>query len=185
MTFISRLARGAGRITGSALRSPLVKGAAGMVPGLGTALTVASVGMNVMGGIRGSGSGGMPPMPGMPSMPGMGERKIFRNDANVPDALKPYVISRGDLKSYHRAPAGFVIRHDQNGDAFAVPKKIARDYFGWKPAKKPLLSIRDTNAIRRAGTVINKLKKFEKTVQKIANFRAPKTRQILIGKARK
>lgn len=189
-----------GNIARGVMNSPLLKTGLTMakfVPGLGTIASVASLGMAGASMFSGGSSGampGLPPMPGMrggntpmlPSNPKMGNRGIFRNDANLPDALKPFAISKGDLKQYYRAPKGFIIRHDSVGDAYAVPKKIAKAYLGWKPAKKPLLSIRDTNAIRHAGSVINKLTKFEKTVKKIANFHSPRhhapSKNIIIGK---
>lgn len=187
-----------GNIARGVMKSPLLKTGLNigkMVPGLGTVLGAASLGMtaySAVQGLRGAvGGGGMPALPSMgggammlPSNPAMGSRGIFRNDANLPDALKPFAISKGDLKQYYRAPKGFIIRHDSAGDAYAVPKKIAKAYLGWRPAKKPLLSIRDTNAIRHAGSVINKLTKFEKTVKKIANYHAPKhhPKNIIIGR---
>lgn len=179
---IVRSVSGAGlTVARAATRTPLLKA----VPGLGTALSVASIGLTGYQAMQGAmgGGGGLPPGPfgpaGSMNGPGggfagfsggiVGKRTVFGNDPNVPDNLKSQVISKGNLRTYYRAPKGFVVMKDSAGDPMGVPKYIAKMY-GWKPAKKPLLSIRDTSAIRHAGAVISKLKKFNKTVEKIANF---------------
>jgi len=176
-SLFGNIARGIGGAVMSASRSPLMK----VIPGVGTALSVVGAASAVGGmlGIGGSSGGQLPQMPGMPglpSAPGMGDRSILRNDPNLPDMLKPYAISKANLRQYYRAPKGFVIRHDEKGDAYGIPKKLARAYLGWKPAKKPLISIRDTNAIRHAGTAIKKLQKAEKMAKKIANWHSPHAR---------
>lgn len=183
---MSSIVRGAGGLVASAARSPIGKA----IPGVAGAVSVYSA----VSGLGGGGGSSLPPSPFGGSMPKggfgvapmAGNRGIFRNDANVPDNIKPYVISKGDLRQYYRAPKGYVIMKDAKGDPMGVPKYIAKMY-GWKPAKKPLLSIRDTNAIRHSGAVINKLKKFNKTVEKIANFhsspRRGAPRNIIIEKA--
>lgn len=154
------------------------------IPGVGTALTLGSAALSVgsMFGGGGGGGGSLPPSPfggaGPLNGPGggivdprAGQRGWLSNDPNVPENLKGQMLSKQYLRQYYRAPKGYVVMPDAAGDPMGVPKHIAKMY-GWKPAKKPLLSIRDTNAIRHAGSVINKLKKFNKTVQKIANFQA-------------
>lgn len=185
-----------GNVFRAVTRNPLVKIGASFVPGLSTALTVANVaatGYGIMGGVGGAGGfgGAMPALPGgtagnaMPMngpgggfagvSPYAGQRTIFGNDPNVNAQLKGQVISKGNLRQYYRAPKGYVVMKDEKGDPMGVPRAVAKQY-GWKPAKKPLLSIRDTNAIRHAGAVINKLKKFNKTVEKIANFHSTRRR---------
>jgi len=184
-----------GNVFRAVTRSPLVKAGIGLIPGASTALSVASIGSSILGMGGNSGAPSLPMLPGgMGSMntaggfgggisPYAGQRTIFGNDPNVSAALKGSVISKGNLKQYYRAPKGYVVMRDEVGDPMGVPKAIAKQY-GWKPAKKPLLSIRDTNAIRHAGAVINKLKKFNKTVEKIANFhshaRRPALRNIIV-----
>lgn len=189
-SMFGNLVRGIGgagmNVVRAATRSPFLK----VVPGLGTALTVANValtGYNAMQGSMGGGGGSLPPSPfgasgsvygaggGFVPSPYGGQRTVLGNDPNVSEALKGQVISAGNLRTYHRAPRGYVVMRDAKGDPMGVPKHIAKMY-GWKPAKKPLLSIRDTNAIRHAGAVISKLKKFNKTVEKIANFRTKSSR---------
>jgi len=173
-SLFGNIARGIGGAVMSVARSPIAKA----LPVVGTGLSVLGAASSVysMLGSGGSSPGQLPQMPGMPglpSAPGMGDRGIFSNDPNLPEMLKPYAISKGNLKQYYRAPKGFVIRHDAAGDAYGIPKKLAKAYLGWKPAKKPLLSIRDTNAIRHAGVAIKKLQKAEKMAKKIANWHSP------------
>lgn len=177
MSLFGSIARGIGGAVMSVARSPIARA----IPVVGTGLSVLGAVSSVgsMLGVGNSSPGQLPQMPGMPGMPGlpnatgMGDRSVFRNDPNLPDMLKPYAISMANLKHYYRAPKGFVIRHDAKGDAYGIPKKLARAYLGWKPAKKPLLSIRDTNAIRHAGTAIKKLQKAEKMAKHIANWHTP------------
>ena len=173
-SLFGNIARAVGGAVMTVARSPVAKA----IPVVGTGLSVlgaaSSLG-NMLGG-GGSSPGQLPQMPGMPGLPqapGMGDRGIFQNDPNLPEMLKPYAISKANLKQYYRAPKGFVIRHDAVGDAYGIPKKLAQAYLGWKPAKKPLLSIRDTNAIRHAGRAIKKLQRAEKMAKKIANWHSP------------
>lgn len=164
---------GAGRVTAPFLKS---------VPYVGTALTALDLASNVFGGLGGSNAsgntgigGGLPALPGMPgSNPYAGKRTILGNDPNIAAALQGFAISKSHLRMFYRAPKGYVIRHDEKGDAYAIPKALARKYLGWKPAKKPLLSIRDTNAIHHAATAIKKFEKMEKTIKHIANWHAPR-----------
>lgn len=180
-SIFGNIARGLGSAVMSVSRSPIAKA----IPVVGTGLSVLGAASTL--GLFGSSNAGNPAsMPGMPQLPAnskMGDRGIFSNDPNLPDMLKPFAISKGNLKAYYRAPKGFVIRHDEVGDPYGIPKKMARAYLGWKPAKKPLLSIRDTNAIRHAGTAIKKLQKAEKMAKHIANWHSPQknpSRNIIV-----
>jgi len=169
-SIFGKIARGVGKAVMTTARSGIVKN----LPVVGTAATVLS-GASALGLLGGkSGGGGLPALPGMPNMPSVaGDRSIFRNDPNTIAAIKPYAISKANLKQYHRAPKGFVIVFDEVGDPMGVPKALAKLYFGWKPAKKPLLSIRDTNAIRHAGRAIKKLQNAERMAKRIANWKSP------------
>lgn len=174
------LARGAfkgGRAaTGAILSRPGVRAA---IKGTGIGATALAVGQAL---IPQGAKGGLPALPGMPGaggfpgMAGPGERSIFRDDPNVVEALKPWAISVRGLRTYYRAPKGYVVMHDQIGDAYGIPKALAKTYLGWKPAKKPLLSIRDTSALKRAGVAIKKLQNAEKMAKKIANWKTPTRR---------
>lgn len=173
-SLFGNIVRGIGGAVGTVARSPLGK----MVPYLGTALTVGSAVSSLI-----PGQGGMPAMPAMPSNgpgggfvadPRAGKTGWFRNDPNTRKELEASAIAKGDLRVSYRSPArGYVVVRDDNGDPMAIPKHLAKIYYGWKPAKKPLLSIRDTNAIRRAGTAIKKLQRAEKMAKKIANWHTP------------
>jgi len=114
------------------------------------------------------GSGGMPALPtgGMPMLPGagapsiVGDRGIFQNDPNIVAALQPWVISKTNLRQYYRSPIkGYVIRYDSNGDPYAIPKTLARQYLGWKPAKKPPISVGEYQALKKADRTVKKMRK--------------------------
>jgi len=176
----------------------------GMIPGVGNVVSalgaasavygVAKGASSLLGGSGGGAAGGMPALPTLggagnaliPSSPLAGNRTIFGNDPNTIAALKPVAISKGNLRMYYRAPVkGYVVVKDEVGDPMAIPKAYAKAYFGWKPAKKPLLSVRDTNAIRQAGRAIKKLQHAEKMAKSIANWKSPrqqKFKNIIIEK---
>lgn len=171
----------------------------GMIPGLGQVASGIGLATSAYGaykgiqGIVGGGGGGpaLPALPGMPSggggsvpgpmgvfsNPSMGKRSIFRNDPNIIAGLKPWAISKGNLKVCYRAPKGFVIRYDEKGDAFGIPKNLAKQYLGWKAAPKPPISVRDWHSLKRAGNVIEKFKDIEKEAKKIANFHGGPSRR--------
>jgi hypothetical protein len=183
-SLFGNIARGIGGAVMTVARSPVGK----MVPYAGTALSVLGAAGSVLGG---SGSPSLPSLPGMPGMPKgggfagpsalAGDRGWFQNDPNVPDWMKPAAISKTNLKVCYRAPKGYVIRYDEKGDPYGIPRQLAKQYLGWKPAKKPLLSIRDTNAIRQAGRAIKKLQNAEKMAKKIANWKSPtRSKQIFV-----
>lgn len=90
---------------------------------------------------------------------------------DVPDYLKQFSLDDSYLTVMYRAPKGYVVLKDADGRPIPVNKIIAKQMGLWKPGKKPLLSIRDTNALRRASTAINKLKNATKKAKAIANFK--------------
>jgi len=105
-------------------------------------------------------SGGMPlPIPGMGAPTTMGDRGIFQNDPNVIEAVKPWAISKANLKTYYRAPKGFVIVYDQVGDPYALPRKMAMWLRLWKPSPKPPISVGDYQSLKRADRTAKKVKK--------------------------
>lgn len=177
-----------GNIARAVTRSPITKIAASFIPGASAALTVGSLATTAYGAYQAMKTpAGMPALPslgGMPTgggfagglSPYAGKTGIFQNDPNVkgrPD-IEAAAISKANLRVCYRSPQrGYVVVKDSNGDPMAIPKAMAKQYYGWRPAKKPLLSIRDTNAIRRAGTAIKKLQRAEKMAKKIANWHSP------------
>lgn len=146
--------------TPSAVRSlanvPIIKTVAKALPYGATAYAAGDMLFNKGGG---GGLPALPGLPGLPSAPGMGDRSIFRNDPNVVEALKPYAISAHNLKTYYRAPKGFVIVHDQNGDPYGLPKKVAQWAGLWKPGHKPPISVGDYQALKKADRTVRKFRK--------------------------
>jgi len=150
------------------------------IPVVGTVASIGSIGYDVYNAAKGyGGGGGMPALPGMPAgmpaLPGtgaapvkMGERGWFQNDPNIVAALQPWAISKTNLKVSYRSPAkGFVIRYDSNGDPFAIPKKLAQAYLGWKPSKKPPISVGDWEAVKRADRTVKKVHKVMTTMTRV------------------
>jgi len=167
----------------------MIPGVGNVLSGLGAAASVYTVAKGASSLFSGGSGGGMPALPMlaggaggnalMPATPLAGNRGIFQNDPNTIAALKPVAISKANLRMYYRAPVkGYVVVKDEVGDPMAIPKAHAKAYFGWKPAKKPLLSVRDTNAIRRAGTAIKKLQNAEKMAKSIANWKTPRAQKF-------
>lgn len=166
------------------------------VPVLGTALTVAGAAATAssMFGNRGGG-GGLPalpmgavgglPIPGMGAPPTMGDRGIFQNDPNVIEAVKPWAISKANLKTYYRAPKGFVIVYDQVGDPYALPRKMAMWLKLWKPGAKPPISVGDYQALKRADRTAKKVKKILGMVTRVDNNVAKGGRVVIKRKKRK
>jgi len=150
-----------------------------MIPGVGTVLGGAALVSSFFPGGGGNGGGGaMPPMPqGMtgigspvPFDPMMGKRSIFRDDPNIIEGLKPWAIPTRGLRQFFRAPKGFVIRRDSAGDAFGIPKFMAKKFLGYKEADKPPISVRDWNHLKGADRVIKKFREIEKRAMRIGNF---------------
>lgn len=174
-SFLERQLRRAGKVL---KKVPLAKSVLRAVPGLGTAYAAFDIASDIARATRGG--GGVPPMPGaaatmpLPGGPGaprgMGTRSIFRDDPNVAAYLKQFAIDDRFLKQYFRAPRGFVVLRDVNGDAYGLPKKLAQQYGGWRPAKKPPISVRDWSAMTRARHVMKKLNEVDKAARKLAAF---------------
>ncbi len=170
----------------SITKTPVLGTVARGLPIVGTALAGYQGIQALQGLVGGGGGGGMPTLPQMGgnlvpfANSNMGNRSIFRNDPNVVEQLKQYAIAKTYLKQYYRAPTGFVVRYDQAGEPYGIPKKVAQMYGMYKPAKKPPISVRDWNCIQGADRVVKKLKDIDKKVKRIANFRAPVRKQEVI-----
>lgn len=177
MGLFSKIAKGVAGIGKAVLKSPVGKAAAAFVPGASLAYTAYDIASDA--GMFGNG-GGSPRMPALPSPAGMpmlprgvapppatmGDRSIFRNDPNTIEALKPYAISMGNLRTYYRAPKGFVVIRDQNGDPMGIPKGIARNMGLWKASAKPPISATDWRHFKRAAAVSKKLNKIHAQAQR-------------------
>lgn len=173
---------------------PIVGNAISLAAGAATAYGAVKGVSSMFGGGAGNAGAGLPALPGgMPMLPttssiAPGDRSIFRNDPNLNEYLKAFAIPKAALRPMYRAPKGFIVLHDQVGDPYGLPKNVAKAMHLWKPAKKPLLSVRDTNAIRHAGRAIKKLQHAEKMAKHIANWHsAPKKQRtnIIIQKKAK
>lgn len=175
---IGKLARSAAKGVTSVSKVPFLGKALQAVPVLGTALTAASLATDAYQAFGGGSSsnlpavsGGLPPLPGTPGAnPIVGKRGVFRNDANLPEALKSFAISKPDLRQYYRSPMkGYVIRHDSAGDPYAIPKKIARMYLGYKPAKKPPISVGEYESLKRAHRTVKKVRKIHGLIHEVSS----------------
>jgi hypothetical protein len=173
-------------------RNPITNAAASFIPGGGLIMKAASIATTGAGLLSigsslfgGGGSGAMPALPGMPGVagqgpmgpagalnpdPNAGRRSIFRDDPNVHAALKPYAIDNRFLKSMYRGPRGYVVLKDPNGDAYAIPKWLAKAYGMWRPKKKPPISVRQWQAMKRTRSTMKTLNKVEKVGRELARF---------------
>jgi len=177
-----KLLRGVSKAVKSAAKVgnvPIVGNVLKAVPGVGTALSLAGAASGAMSLFGGGGGGGLPALPqgfsgGVPALPGggapaiVGDRSIFRDDPNIVAALQPFAISARNLKQYYRAPIkGYVIRRDQNGDPYGIPKHLAKKFLGYKSAKKPPISVGEWEAVKRADRTIKKVKKITATMTRV------------------
>jgi len=173
-----KLLRGASKAVSGGLKAvnavnkiPIVGTALRAVPGVGTALSVASLGATAYNTFKGS-SAGLPALPGgggggLPALPGtagsssvVGDRSILRDDPNIAKALEPWAISARNLRTAYRAPIkGYVVVRDGNNDPYALPKQLARQYAGWRPSKKPPISVGEWEAVKRADRAAKKVRK--------------------------
>lgn len=156
-------------------RVPVLGAATRAVPVVGTALSLAGAAASLSSFGR-SGSAGLPALPsgGMPALPGagapsiVGDRGIFQNDPNIVAALQPFAISKTNLRQYYRSPIkGYVIRYDSAGDPYAIPKRMARAYLGWKPSKKPPISVGEYEALKRADRTVKKMRKVYSMISRV------------------
>lgn len=194
---IGKLARSAAKGVNAVSHVPILGSALKAVPFVGTALSAASLASDAYSMFGGSSSsnapalaartsGGLPPLPGTAgAAPIVGKRGVFRNDANVPDALKSFVISKPDLRQYYRSPMkGYVIRHDAAGDAYALPKKLAIAYMGYKPKKKPPISVGEYESLKRAHRTVKKVRKIHGLIHEVASSVTPHG-QVIVHKRHK
>lgn len=134
-----------------------------------------------------TGNKGVPPMPGgLPALPGVSSNRSFGaippppmgktggfgiprgpggrmqlpwNDPSVPAALKAFSLDDSYIRPAMRAPRGYVIVRDPDGQPYPVLKSIAIKFGLWRPSKKPPISVRDWQALKRSDRTIKKLRK--------------------------
>lgn len=195
MGFGSLLRKGL-KVASAVNKSPLGNFAR-MVPGVGTVLGAAGVASSIYGVAKGAqsmlgggGGGGMPALPsgglggmpvtggagyGLPALPGsanapaiVGKRSVFRDDPNIANALKAWAISQRFLKTAVRSPIkGYVIVRDAVGDPYALPRSMAIKYAGYRPAKKPPISVGEYQALKKADRTVSKVRKIMTMVARV------------------
>jgi hypothetical protein len=97
----------------------------------------------------------------LPALPGMGGLSALtsRPGASIQSAM-PDVLDTSVLKTYYRAPKGYVIVRDpSSGSVVAVRKAVARAYKLWRPARKPPISASDWHHYQRNQALEKKLLK--------------------------
>lgn len=116
-------------------------------------------------------AGGLPALPGSP-MPGNtggtgilpkgpgGRMQLPWNDPRTPDALKAFALDDQYIRLAMRAPRGYVIVRDASGRPYPLLRSIAVKLHLWRPRKKPIISVRDSQAIKRSHHAIKRLHKF-------------------------
>lgn len=184
------VARIAGKVPGLKLASKFIPGlaivstaaaAAGVVTKLvrgssGKAVKALNQGLNMVGGLPGldikEGGGGPGLIPKGPD----GKWQMPWNDPNIPKQLKQFAIDDAYLKTYYRAPHGYVVLRDEDGRPFGVRKEIAKYYKMWKPADRPPISVGDWHHLQGANRVVKKFRSMEKKAMRIANFHSPRAR---------
>lgn len=161
--------------------NPFVQMGASFIPGgglitKGLALAgTAAVGYGAIKALSPSAAPRLPSMPGggLPSLPmgntggtglipkGPGGRvQLPWSDPSTPDALKAFALDDQYIRPAMRAPKGYVIVHDANGRPYPLLRSIAIKFHLWKPKKKPIISVRDSQAIKRSAHAIKRLHKF-------------------------
>lgn len=122
-------------------------------------------GLPVLTGVGTNRSPGLPqPAPGstgsfgIPRGPG-GRMQLPWNDPSVPAFLKQFALDDSYIRPAMRAPRGYVIVRDPDGQPYPILKSIAQKFRLWKPGKKPPISVRDWQALKRSDRTIKKLRK--------------------------
>lgn len=159
--------------------APLISRIPGPVGMVGKVLTGGAIALSAYDLLKGNSGGGpnldlaggqkygLPPIPGTGGFPGKaqaGDRSIFRDDPNIVAALQPWAIPARGLRASYRAPKGFVVRYDSAGDPYGIPKSLARAYLGWRPSKKPPISVGEWQAVKKADRTIKKMRKITSTM---------------------
>lgn len=100
-----------------------------------------------------------------------GRFQIPGTGPTIPDFAKQFALDDSFLKTYFRAPKGYVVVKDGNGRPFPLLKTVARQLGLWKAAKKPPISVRDWESLKRGNKAVNKIKRVNKMAKNVANFK--------------
>jgi len=115
--------------------------------------------------------------PGIVSGGGFGTGRFGGVDARadgplVGDPMFPVTLPDSAMKTYFRAPKGYVIVRDAvTGLPHAVLKSAARSAGLWKPAKKPPISVGDWQCLLKANRTVKKLKQVVKKGEQISSLK--------------
>lgn len=107
---------------------------------------------------------------GLPRGPG-GKLQWPWKDPNIPKLLKAHAIDDQYLTLVPRAPRGYIVLRDEDGEPFGVDKNIARGYGLWHAKKKPPISVRDWQALRRSYRTVRTLQKAVRMAKTVGNRR--------------
>lgn len=86
-----------------------------------------------------------------------GKLQMPWNDPQIATYLKQFALDDSYLRTYVRAPRGYVIVRDAQGRPFAVLRQIARQFGLWRAAAKPPISATDWKHYKRNKQIEKKL----------------------------
>lgn len=136
-------------VSGNNTQQQLLGGPGGTLPPLALATT-----QNMA--MQQAGAGGLP----VPFWKGAGGKlQAPWQDPRIPEYLKQFALDDAYLKTYVRAPKGYVIVRDASGRPFAVNKAVAKQFGLWKPSPKPPISATDYKHFKRNKIIEKRLKK--------------------------
>lgn len=165
-----------------------MKGALKAIPYAGAVYTAVDVAGSL--GAFGRRGGGAPPAPALPgAIPGLpavtspstgpggfwwrgpgGKYQLPWNDPKVHDALKAFALDDSALRTYYRAPKGYVVVRDENGRPYPLRKDVARRIGWWRPSAQPPMSVTEWQSLKRSNKVVRTLKKMNSMAKRVANF---------------
>lgn len=184
---IARVGKSVARVGGRAVsvvsKVPLANKALKMVPVLGTAIgayELARAGAKMIGGSAPSMPAGLPSV--LPAGPlstvaevgilprgADGKLQMPWNDPNVIEALRPFALDDRYLKTYYRAPKGYVVLRDADGKPFPCLKMAARKAGVWHPSAKAPISIGEWQAVKRADRAVKKIRRHMTRITRVDN----------------
>lgn len=141
--------------TGAGLARVTTGGSTMQLP-VGTMPSLPALAMAQNSSVQQTSAGGLP----VPWWKGPGGKlQLPWNDPRIPEYLKQFSLDDAYLKTYYRAPRGYVIVKDASGRPFAVNKAIAKSFGLWRPAAKPPISATDWKHYKRNQVIEKRLRK--------------------------
>lgn len=92
-------------------------------------------------------------------------------------ACAPIVYRSNDGRTKYGSNPGYVLIRKQSGNSpfiVQMPREIARSLGLWRPRRKPVISVRDSNAIRRANSARKRLQRVSKNAGLYCRTSAPR-----------